>query len=79
MKKTAWLVVGAVAACGLMLASCGSGQGVVEPPGEPEMFATASVCAACHNGVKAADGTDLSFAALWAPSMHANAARDPYF
>lgn len=79
MKKTAWLVVCAVAACALGLAGCGSGKGVVEPPGEPEMFVTASACAACHNDVKAADGTDLSFAALWAPSMHANAARDPYF
>ena len=42
-------------------------------------FRTADRCIACHVGVTAADGTDVSIGFDWRASMMGNAARDPYF
>ena len=42
-------------------------------------FLTADRCVACHKGVAAEDGTDVSIGFDWRASMMANAARDPYF
>ena len=42
-------------------------------------FRTADRCIACHMGVSATDGTDVSIGFDWRASMMANAARDPYF
>ncbi|MCY4571415.1 MAG: hypothetical protein OXF01_01335 [Gemmatimonadetes bacterium] len=42
-------------------------------------FQTADRCIACHKGVAAEDGTDVSIGFDWRASMMANAARDPYF
>jgi hypothetical protein len=36
-------------------------------------------CQACHNGMTAPDGSDLSVGVDWRSSMMANAARDPYW
>ncbi len=36
-------------------------------------------CMACHNGLTAPDGSDVSLGAAWRGSMMANAARDPYW
>ena len=42
-------------------------------------FHTADRCIACHKGVAAEDGTDVSIGFDWRASMMANSARDPYF
>ena len=47
--------------------------------GLAEKFRTADRCIACHMGVSASDGTDVSIGFDWRASMMANAARDPYF
>ena len=49
-------------------------------PADPEdLFLTSDRCLACHKGVAAPDGTDVSIGFDWRASMMANAARDPYF
>ena len=49
------------------------------PNADPDNFRTADRCVACHKGVSASDGTDVSIGFDWRASMMANAARDPYF
>lgn len=49
------------------------------PPGPADNFRTADRCIACHKGVAATDGTDVSIGFDWRASMMANSARDPYF
>jgi hypothetical protein len=45
----------------------------------PPLFQTADNCIACHNGLIAASGEDVSIGADWRASMMANSARDPYW
>lgn len=61
----------------LLLLTCVS-AGAGDAPG-PQLFATSDRCAACHNGLKAPDGTEISFSDDWSGSLMANAARDPYW
>jgi hypothetical protein len=42
-------------------------------------FATSDNCLACHNGLIASDGEDVSIGVAWRASMMANSARDPYW
>jgi hypothetical protein len=42
-------------------------------------FATSDNCLACHNGLIAGDGEDVSIGVAWRASMMANSARDPYW
>jgi hypothetical protein len=42
-------------------------------------FETSDRCLACHNGITAPSGEDISFGYSWRPTMMANAARDPYW
>ena len=42
-------------------------------------FATSDNCLACHNGLVAANGEDVSIGVAWRASMMANSARDPYW
>lgn len=42
-------------------------------------FVTADRCMACHNGLNAPSGEDVSIGFNWRPSMMGNAARDPYW
>ena len=42
-------------------------------------FATSDDCLACHNGLIAANGEDVSIGVSWRASMMANSARDPYW
>jgi hypothetical protein len=44
-----------------------------------ELFATSDQCLACHNGLRAPSGEDVSIGASWRASMMANSARDPYW
>ena len=45
----------------------------------PQLFQHSSRCQACHNGLTAPDGRDVSVGVDWRSSMMANAARDPYW
>ncbi len=48
--------------------------------GDPAaVFEPNARCQACHNGMAAPDGSDLSVGVDWRSSMMANAARDPYW
>ncbi len=50
------------------------------PRSAPEpVFQTFDRCFACHNGISAASGEDVSIGFAWRASMMANAARDPYW
>ena len=42
-------------------------------------FATSDNCLACHNGLSAPDGEDVSIGVAWRASMMANSSRDPYW
>lgn len=44
-----------------------------------ELFQTSSQCIACHSGLTASNGADISIGTSWRASMMANAARDPYW
>lgn len=52
---------------------------VAQHPKDPELFRTANGCMACHNGLSAPDGEDISIGFSWRASMMANSARDPYW
>jgi hypothetical protein len=43
------------------------------------LFQTSDRCIACHNGLAARSGQDISIGFDWRPSMMANASRDPYW
>lgn len=62
----------------LLIALSAGGAAIAAPPGE-ELFATSDRCTACHNGVSAPAGEDISIGASWQGSMMANASRDPYW
>jgi hypothetical protein len=48
--------------------------------GRPQpLFETSDRCLACHNGVSAPSGEDISIGFEWRASMMANSARDPYW
>ncbi len=55
-----------------------AGSALAALPAE-ELFAAPDRCLACHNGMSAPDGEDLSIGAAWQGSMMANSARDPYW
>lgn len=59
--------------------SLGMGSLAGNPATAPQMFVTADQCMACHNGLTAPDGSDVSFGTNWRSSMMAHAARDPYW
>ena len=42
-------------------------------------FATSDNCVACHNGLTAPTGEDVSIGIAWRASMMANSSRDPYW
>ena len=42
-------------------------------------FATSDNCLACHNGLSAPNGEDVSIGVAWRASMMANSSRDPYW
>jgi len=73
------------AACSAALAAAVFVQGALWVPqvvGQDDpgnQFRTSDRCIACHQGVTASQGTDVSIGLDWAASMMANSARDPYF
>lgn len=63
-----------VLASTLLLPALAEAQG---PP--PQLFVTADRCIACHSGLFAPSGEDISIGYNWRSSMMANSARDPYW
>jgi hypothetical protein len=59
------------------VACLGGGVGDAQP--ESSTFVTASQCIACHVGLTAPTGEDISIGFDWRASMMANSARDPYW
>jgi hypothetical protein len=45
----------------------------------PQLFHTSDQCLACHNGLVAQNGEDVSIGFKWRSSMMGNAGRDPYW
>ena len=56
-----------------------SGQAPGPHQGLPELFHTSDQCIACHNGLVAKSGEDVSIGFEWRSSMMGNAGRDPYW
>jgi hypothetical protein len=48
-------------------------------PSGPVAFQTGAECMACHNGLTAPSGEDVSIGASWRASMMAHSSRDPYW
>ena len=71
---------------GILAGSSVNGQpqrpaGVADTPAGPApvLFKSADRCQACHNGLLAPSGEDISFGVAWRASMMAQSARDPYW
>lgn len=54
-------------------------QPVAAQPAPAAPFPASDVCMACHNGMLAPDGQDVSVGTAWRGSVMAHAARDPYW
>ena len=80
MAQAPWQDGGPAARAERAHASINAPASVSDVPADPEdLFLTSDRCLACHKGVAAPDGTDVSIGFDWRASMMANAARDPYF
>ncbi len=66
---------------GLLLLSEFTAEAGRAPQAAPlhPLFVTAEDCMACHNGLSAPSGEDVSLGVGWRSSMMANSARDPYW
>lgn len=62
-------------------ATRGAAQAQADPhrPSGPVAFQTSAECLACHNGLTAPSGEDVSIGVSWRASMMAHASRDPYW
>ena len=69
----------------LLVAQCPDAASQVAEPakaaaGDPDtLFVTSHECAACHNGLTAREGEDVSIGVSWRASIMANSSRDPYW
>lgn len=57
----------------------GATAAAIGQDGERELFVAADRCMACHNGLVAPTGEDVSIGVDWRSSMMANSALDPYW
>ena len=78
------LGLGAAAWCLAALTASLRAQAVATPQeaGAPHAgvaFLTSDNCLACHNGLTASSGEDVSIGVAWRASMMANSSRDPYW
>ncbi len=62
-----------------MTASELPGQSATSGAEAPQLFHTSDQCLACHNGLGASSGEDVSIGFKWRSSMMGNAGRDPYW
>jgi hypothetical protein len=63
----------------LATACAGQAHGANAGGKSPPPFHTSDRCVACHNGMVTSAGEDISMGLAWAPTIMANAARDPYW
>jgi hypothetical protein len=68
-----------LAATFLALPQAAQDRGAVARGAAQPLFETSDRCMACHNGLTAPSGEDISIGFDWRASMMANAARDPYW
>jgi hypothetical protein len=52
---------------------------LAQETGYPKLFNPSSTCAGCHHNLQDSQGNAYSIFTDWSTSMHASAARDPYF
>ena len=71
------------AACGWLVSVTGSSSQTaprLHPPVRgSDLFTTSHDCMACHNGLTAPTGEDVSIGVAWRATMMANSSRDPYW
>ena len=67
------------AAASSFVALLSSGLGSARPASAVELFPTSDRCLACHNGLRAGNGEDISIGSSWRSTMMANSSRDPYW
>ncbi|HSL16715.1 MAG TPA: hypothetical protein VLB51_02295 [Methylomirabilota bacterium] len=63
----------------LALIAAAGGSAAQSDFGPGGLFALAERCMACHNGLVAPDGLDVSIGGNWRASMMAHSSRDPYW
>src|SRR5450759_5261565 len=84
MRKLSWYVILALGLFCLpsALVSQTSKETAKEPTHKNELkpeFQTSDRCLACHNGLTAPSGKDVSIGFDWRSTIMANSARDPYW
>lgn len=90
IQKRFFLLVSALLICAAAACASGPAQPTEQleisptPPastttGPASLFLVSGRCAACHDNLIDSSGMNYSYFSLWSGSMHANAARDPYF
>jgi hypothetical protein len=76
MRKTACY---AIVLLGLLGCSAGWVSGGGQHTAAKPSFQTSDRCLACHNGIIAPSGEDVSIGSSWRSSMMGNSSRDPYW
>src|ERR1700726_3955331 len=84
MRKLSWYALLAVALLSLPSATVSQSdrEKTKGPTKKNELkpkFQTSDRCLACHNGMTAPSGTDVSIGIDWRTSLMANSSRDPYW
>jgi hypothetical protein len=76
LGATAWLLAAVTASLRAQ-----GGPAPLDPsaPHDRVSFLTADNCLACHNGLTASSGEDVSIGVAWRASLMANSSRDPYW
>jgi hypothetical protein len=75
------VIIALLWAAGVVLSIPALGRdGAIAPyPDNGPQFQTSDRCLACHNGMTAPSGTDVSIGIDWRTSLMANSSRDPYW
>src|SRR3981081_875536 len=84
MRKLSWYAILALALISIpsALVSQTSKETTKEPSKKNELkpkFQTSDRCLACHNGLTAPSGKDVSIGFDWRSTIMANSSRDPYW
>ena len=70
--------IGVVSIAALLWLATAAGPRAERAPAPPQ-FHTSDRCVACHNGLTAPSGQDISIGFDWRATMMANSSRDPYW
>jgi hypothetical protein len=77
IRSAAWLLAAAAAGLQMPASLADEPKPALGQPGP--QFITSDRCMACHNGMTAADGQEMSIGIDWRASLMANSSRDPYW